>query len=127
MGRPSKFTAENRRKVIEAAMVGATRPVQAQIAGIGLTTLKRWVEKAKESPPDSVWGRFLADLEQAEAHPKMRALGVVYKAMEDRPDLAWKFIERRVDGYAPPMPNTQPPVQQVMIALSFPDGSSAAL
>ena len=113
MGRPSKFTAENRQKVIEALMVGASRNEAARIAKIGPTTLKRWLEEAKSASDGTAKAKFRDDVEEAEAHPKMRALGVVYRALEDRPDLAWKFIERRVDGY-------QPPVQAPAMAMAGP-------
>jgi hypothetical protein len=113
MGRPSKFTAENRQKVIEALMVGASRNEAARIAKIGPTTLKRWLEEAKSASDGTAKAKFRDDVEEAEAHPKMRALGVVYRALEDRPDLAWKFIERRVDGY-------QPPVQAPAMAMASP-------
>jgi transposase-like protein len=120
MGRPSKFTAENRQKVIEALQVGASRNEAARIAKIGPTTLKRWLEEAKSASEGSAKAKFRDDVEEAEAHPKMRALGVVYRALEDRPDLAWKFIERRVEGYQPPI---QAPVAAfagpVSITLSF--------
>lgn len=126
-GRPSKFTAANRQKVLEALQVGASRRVASAVAGIGSATLARWVEKGRSSPADSPWARFLAEVEEAEAHPKMRALGVIYQAMPDRPELAWKFIERRVDGFEPPVANAVVPVQPVTIQLTLHDGSLPAL
>jgi transposase-like protein len=122
VGRPSKFTAENRAAVLEALQVGASRNEAARIARIGPTTLKRWIDEGKKGSESSPKAKFLTDVEQAEAAPKMRALGVVYRAMEDRPDLAWKFIERRVEGYEQPV--AQPAAiasGPVNIMLSFTD------
>lgn len=127
MPTPTKFTAANRQKILEALQVGASRNVAAAVAGIDAGTLSRWLDKGKSASAESNWARFLAEVTQAEAQPKMRALGVIYRAMEDRPDLAWKFIERRVDGFAPPMPNATPPAQPVRIQLTLHDGSLPSL
>jgi hypothetical protein len=120
MGRPSKFTAENRKVVLEALQVGASRNEAAAIARVGPATLNRWLDKGKDATESSPFRKFRDDVLAAEAHPKMRALGVVYRAMEDRPDIAWKFIERRVDGYAPPQTQLPPAAAtQVNVMLSF--------
>ena len=120
MGRPSLFTAERRRRILEAKRVGASDRTAARVAGIAPPTLKDWLRKGREGKKDSAYGRFLEDFEQAAAHPRERALGIIYEALPDRPDLAWKYVERREDGYAPPQlaPVAQP-VTPVAITLSF--------
>jgi hypothetical protein len=109
MGRPSKFTAERRRKVLELLMAGASRRTAATCAGIGHQTLARWIQRGETATEGSPWREFHYDVLEAEAHPKIRALSIVYNAMEDRPDLAWKFVERQVDGFAPRTPGAAPP------------------
>lgn len=109
MGRPSKFTAEHRRVVLELLKAGSSRRAAAAVAGIGHQTLLRWLKRGAEAPAGSRWAQFYLDVMQAEAEPRIRALGIVYNAIEDRPDLAWKFIERRVDGFAPRTSDALPP------------------
>ena len=50
---------------------------------------------------------------QAEAEPRTRALGIIWREMENRPDLAWKFIERQEPGFAPPQATPPAQPQQV--------------
>lgn len=127
MPTPSKFTTEVRKKILEALQVGASHQTAAHIAGIGHPTLSRWLSEGRDKL-DSPKGKFLAACQEAEAHPKTRALGIIYNAMPDKPELAWKFIERREHGFAPPMPALQsPPAGPVVIQLSLADGRPVAL
>jgi hypothetical protein len=58
---------------------------------------------------------------------KERALGIIYNAMTDRPDLAWKFIERRESGFAPPIQQPATVVAPVNLTLSFFEAPRPAL
>jgi hypothetical protein len=101
--RPPKFTQEVRETILECLMVGSNRQTAAYIAGANPSQITRWMQRG-EKTPEGQFGEFRRDVLAAEAHPKERALGIIYKAMPDRPDLAWKFIERREKGYEPPAP-----------------------
>lgn len=103
MGRPSKFTADRRNRILEAKRVGASNRTAARVAGISPSVLQDWLKRGETGPKDSSYAKFLADFEEAAAHPRERALGIIYNALPDRPDLAWKYVERREDGYAPPI------------------------
>ena len=128
MPTPSKFTAESRQKVLEALRVGASQRTAAAVAGVDVATLRRWVERGKAAAQGTRWAQFAADYEEAEAHPRVRALGIIYSELPDNPGLAWKFIERREPGYAPPMPVAPAgPVGPVVIQLSLSDGSLPAI
>jgi hypothetical protein len=123
---PSKFTDGNRKKILEALQVGASRRTAAAVARIGEATLRRWMEEGREAKEGSRFHKFYKDVLEAEAHPRMRALGVIYNEM-DNPGIAWKFIERREPGFAPPMPSVPTgPAAPVMIQLSFHDGEALA-
>jgi transposase-like protein len=119
-GRPSKFTAERRTRILEALQVGASRATAAAIGGVGERTLKRWIADGQTAREGSAKRKFVEEVEAAEAHPKARALGIIYNAMQDRPELAWKFIERREHGFAPPIANVAPPAAPTLIQLNFP-------
>jgi hypothetical protein len=125
---PSKFTAETRRGVLKALQYGASRRTAAHSAGIDESTLRRWLEEGESASGTSQKGKFRADVLNAEAHPKARALEIVYRWMEDKPELAWKFLERREGGFEPPVPTAQSvPSGPVVIQLSLSDGAPVAL
>ena len=121
MPTPSKFTAETRQKIVQALTVGASRTTAAHMAGVDEAQVRRWIAKGKDSEGGTRFREFYEQVLEAEASPRMRALGIVYREMPDRPDLAWKYIERREPGYAPPMPmmpdRTQGPIV-IELALS---------
>lgn len=126
MGRPSKFTEPVRQRILEALRIGCSRRTAAALAGIGEATLRRWLDRgAKET--QGGWAEFAQQVAEAEAEPNARALGIVYREMETRPDLAWKFIERREPGYAPPAAQVPAVQAPVVIQLSFADGTPLAL
>lgn len=114
------FTAQRRERILRAKRVGASDRTAAQVAGISSSTLQDWKRRGREGTKDSAYRKFLEDMEEAEAHPKERALGIIYDSIADRPDLAWKFIERREGGYEPPAREPAPAaIQPVSITLSF--------
>jgi hypothetical protein len=71
---------------------------------VGESTLRDWPNrgKAQEVGPHA---EFYRDWLEATSEPNARAMAIVYDAMKDRPELAWKFIERRERGFAPPTPH----------------------
>lgn len=124
MPTPSKFTESIRGILLEALRIGASRRTACQIAGVDPSQMTRWMKKGEESrAPDSQFRLFREEVLKAESEPKLRALGVVWRAMPDKPDLAWKFIERREAGYAPPMPNMPALAEEgpIIIRLTLPD------
>lgn len=128
MPTPSKFTAETRTKLIQALKVGASKRTAAAIASVDEAQVRRWIAKGKESEEGTRYREFYLEVQEAEAHPRLRALGVIYKELPDNPGLAWKFIERREHGYEPPvlsMPTLQP--GPIVIQLSLSDGAPIAL
>jgi hypothetical protein len=128
MPTPTKFTAETRQKILQALQVGASRTTSAHIAGVDEAQVRRWIAKGKDAAPGTRFREFYEAVIAAEASPRMRALGIIYKEMPDRPDLAWKYIERREPGYAPPMPSMPPPSQgPVIIQLALADGGRLQL
>lgn len=122
MATPSKFTADNRQKILQALQVGASRRTAAHLTGIDEKTLRDWFARGRDGPTNGQYHAFYEEVLKAEASPRMRALGVVYQSLPDKPDLAWKFLERREDGYAPPVAEIAPPPVPVMIRLSFHEG-----
>lgn len=121
-GRPTVLTEPRRQKVLEALRIGSSRRTAAAVAGVSDESIRRAMERGRTAAEGTADRKFHDAVLEAEAEPRTRALGIIWREMENRPDLAWKFIERREPGFAPPqaIPPSQP--QQVVIALSLPGG-----
>ena len=75
MGRPAKFTHARRELILELLSAGASRRSAARASGIDPSTLTKWVRRGEQARyPESAYRRFLDDVLDAEAHPKMRLL-----------------------------------------------------
>lgn len=125
MARPSKFTGPVRAKILEALGYGASRTTAAAYAGIDDATLGRWIKRGKEET-EGPWHDFHLAVLEAEAAPKIFALRVIRTEMETRPELAWKFVERREPGFAPPQTHVPAAATgPVVINLAFPTSGPA--
>ncbi|HYU57797.1 MAG TPA: hypothetical protein VEO00_07090 [Actinomycetota bacterium] len=122
MPTPSKWSAARRRAILEILAVGGSRRTAAAAAGIDHATLLRWLDRGATSKGDTTWRRFAEDVAKAEASPRVRALSIVHEAMPDSPMLAWRFLERREEGYAPTPPAPPPPQGPLVIELSLNPG-----
>src|SRR6185436_1898218 len=123
MPTPSKFTADRKEEILRCARLGGSNSTCAAAGGIGEATLRDWLERGANSEEGSAYRDFYEAFQAAKAVPNVRALEIVQKAMADKPDLAWKFLERREGGFAPPAP--QAPAASagpVLIQLAFVNG-----
>lgn len=95
MGRRAKLDEETVAKLAEGALLGMTRDLQARYAGIGKSTLQRWLaqgRKAKTGRYRDLWDR----LKEAEGLAAAQALSVIRQSKQWQAQ-AW-FLER-VHGY----------------------------
>jgi transposase-like protein len=125
----SRFTEDVRRTILQALAVGASRRTAAAVAGIDRHTLSRWISRGESAPAGSRFADFVAEVERAEATPRLRALATVNRDLADNAMLAWKFLERREDGFQPPAPGgpVMPILGPTTIELKFADGKPAVL
>lgn len=80
-GRRSKLTPETHDAIVRAVRAGATFENAAQAAGIGETTLYRWLQEAEEDDAPEAKREFREDLFRARAEVEVRVLaGSVMKA-----------------------------------------------
>ncbi len=120
MPAPSKFTEARKQQILAVLKVGGSRKTAAEVAGVAEETLRVWLKRGQEvDDPDSAYTQFLEEVLGAEASERFRLLGIISKAAVDKPELAWKIIERREPGYAPPMPGKVVAGPQVNINLSL--------
>lgn len=122
MANRSKFTEETREKILQALRIGASRLTAAHIAHVDESQIRRWMHRGEAAEEGTSYNQFYRDVLEAEAAPRVRALGLVYRELPDNPTLAWKYLERREPGFTPPQPNAAPQSGPIVIALAFPDG-----
>lgn len=125
MPTPSKFNEETHQRILDALRLGCSRRTAAALAQVDHKTLSRWLARGAEAGPGTRWHQFALEVGEAEAAPKARALGIIYREMPDRPDLAWKFIERREPGFERPVPGAPPMIgaENMVVQLQFHDGT----
>ena len=128
MPRPSKFTEPVKQQILAVLKVGASRATACAVAGINEDTLRVWLKRgeAEERDEGSVWAEFRREVLAAEVELRYKALGVISGDIRNNPSLAWKVVERREPGYAPPQTGTVGATPAVQINLSL-GGSSAPL
>lgn len=69
-GRPSLFTEDRRRKILDALRLGNYRVVSARYAGVSDATFYGWLERSRDERARGMttdYTRFLEDVEVAEA------------------------------------------------------------
>lgn len=94
-GRPTKFTPENKEKLLIALRKGAPYELACNYAGLCYNTFLNWKKKAdEENIPEYI--EFFKDLKEAEGHTALIWLDKIDKAMNDGAwqAAAWK-LERR--------------------------------
>lgn len=122
----SKFTERTRQSVLEVLRLGASLRTAAIVAGISPSTLTRWLGKADSTAEGSRWREFKAAVLKAQAEPKIRALTVINREMQDDSRLAWRFLERREEGFEPSMPRVRTgPEGPLKIEVKMSDGTPA--
>ena len=98
-GRPSKFTEDRKKRIIEATRVGCTRVIAAAYAGVPIRSMQAWITRGnRESGTD--YSRFVGDLELADAQCAIKALALIQNAALNQGHwqaAAW-LLERR-HGY----------------------------
>lgn len=67
MSRPSKFTPERRRAIVQAMRLGATYEIAADSAGVTRKTLWSWIKKAQEKNAPKSYVTFLHEVKKATA------------------------------------------------------------
>jgi transposase len=96
MSRQTKLTPKVQEIIVSAIAAGNYAETAAQAAGIGKTTLYRWLEQAEDENADQIYRDFRDAVEKAKAEAEERDLKVITQAAHDGSwqAAAWK-LERR--------------------------------
>ncbi len=119
MSTPSKFTADRRRRILELLGVGASRRAAATAAGIDHATLLRWLRRGEKAAPGGRWAQFYAEVQEAEAHPSLRALERARAREFEDPMAAMRFLERTEPDVWKSEETPSDPTGPIVIRLSF--------
>ena len=93
-GRPSILTPDVQRRLCEAVAAGNTRHDAAEYAGIGESTLRRWLAQGRHRRS----GKFralLAAVKKAEADAVVRNVAIIQKAAPKSWQAAAWWLERK--------------------------------
>jgi hypothetical protein len=98
LGARSKLTADTQTKIVQALRAGNYRKAACQFAGIGESTLYRWLEQGEadqEANVESVYREFLEAVNRTEAEAQVEAVAMIRKAMPEDWRAAAHYLERR--------------------------------
>lgn len=95
MAPPLKLTSETQERIVQAIRAGNYVEIAAQYAGIGKTTLYRWLEQADDPEADDIYREFRDALESAKAQAEVRNVALIQRAADEGTwqASAW-FLER---------------------------------
>ena len=97
-GRPSALTPEVQRRLCDAVAAGNTRNDAAEYAGVGESTLRRWLAQGRRRRS----GKFralLAAVKKAEADAVVRNVAIIQKAASTSWQAAAWWLERKRDAH----------------------------
>jgi transposase-like protein len=102
-GRPSKLTPEVTAKVVAAIEGGQFLAVAARLAGIGPTTLHRWMERGEKKGKGNPFRAFYIAVQRAEARNEQRLVKLWRRQAKDDWRAAMEMLARRhPERWSPP-------------------------
>jgi hypothetical protein len=94
MARPTKLTPAIQERLILAMQAGNYREAAAAYAGIGTSTLYRWIERGKKANR-GVYRELWEAIDVAEGQAEARIVLSIRTKIPDDPNLGLRFLERR--------------------------------
>ncbi len=83
MPRPLKLTPDVQDRIVQAIQAGNYIEIAAQYAGVGKTTLYRWLSLAEDPDADEVYRHFRDAVESARSAAEVRNVALIQKAAND--------------------------------------------
>jgi len=87
-GRPSAITAEHVEIALRVSEQGGALSTVARACGTPLSTVKRWVQQAKEGTGSELYADFWAAIQEGRHKAEIRALKII-TGSEDPRDAQW--------------------------------------
>lgn len=95
MGRPTKLSPEVTERILEGLRAGAYAETAAAAAGIGRSTLYRWLQLGEDPDAPAEFREFRDAIKRAEAEAEAEALEVILAASRKSWQAAAWYLERR--------------------------------
>ena len=95
MARPTVLTPEVQARVCEAIAAGNTRKDAAEYAGVGDSTLRAWLARARQKRGNGPYRALLAAVKKAEADAVVRNVAIIQKAAGKTWQAAAWWLERK--------------------------------
>lgn len=83
-GRPTKFTPETTKAIIDAIRDGATYATAAAAAGVHYDTFNEWLKAGDKAKKKSAYSEFSEGVRRAEAECKLKATRVITSIIFDK-------------------------------------------
>lgn len=98
-GRRTKLTPEVQERIVSALRAGNYMDTAAQYAGIGESTLHRWIATGREEDAPEIYKEFREAVERARAEAEVRNVHLIQQAAQGGTwqAAAW-FLERSHPG-----------------------------
>jgi len=98
MARPDKLTPERMDRIVTAIRAGNTREAAAQYAGVGETTLYRWLQTGRRSRNGSKCRELWEAVKEAENDAELESVLIIREAARKSWQAAAWWLERRKHG-----------------------------
>lgn len=108
MGRPSRLTPATSKAVLDALSAGNYLEVAAAYAGVGTSTLHRWLAKGSEENAPKAYREFREAVEETRARAEVRSVALVMKAAQGGEVVERRTIHR-ADGTMEQIEKVAPP------------------
>ena len=92
MARPSKFTEESRKVILENLETGTSREVASRASGVDPETVRKWIRKGEEETTGDYY-QFAIDVGKAETTAEVNMLKILTGAKSWQAAAWW--LERR--------------------------------
>ena len=92
MARPTKFTPDRRKAILENLETGVSREVVSRASGVDPESLRKWIRKGEEETTGE-YHQFASDVGKAETTAEINMVQILHNA-DDWRAAAW-WLERR--------------------------------
>ena len=99
MARPTKLTAETQSTICNAVEAGTPLKYAATYAGVGASTIHRWMQQADAPDPDARYVEFREAVQRAQARSVTRLVAIITRAADNDWRAASWLLERRAPEY----------------------------
>ena len=95
----SKKLQESQEKIIQALRTGATMQIASDVAGVGRSTIYKWIAKGEQPRAQKIFKNFAERVRAADAHAAMTALETITHSIQEGDVKSAMWLLSRRHGY----------------------------